>query len=61
MGTTTRRGFLKGLGIGAGLPVVGGILAACTGATAGAPKTDSDHNLDEAPTATVKAGLTADA
>jgi FtsP/CotA-like multicopper oxidase with cupredoxin domain len=63
MALITRRGFLKGLGIGAGVPLVGGVLAACSSAVGGAaPQTSQggEHASDESPTATPAGAMTAD-
>ena len=39
----TRRGFLKGASVGVGVPVLGGLLAACSGTAPQTSAADSSH------------------
>jgi FtsP/CotA-like multicopper oxidase with cupredoxin domain len=50
--TTSRRSFLRGASLGVGIPVVGGLLAACTqqlAPTPGAPAVQMQHEEPAAP------------
>src|SRR5262245_22112198 len=55
----TRRGFLKGASVGVGIPVLGGLLAACGGAPQTAAPANTDAHAQQA-TATQPGGMTAD-
>jgi manganese oxidase len=45
----TRRGFLKGASVGVGVPVLGGLLAACSGSAPQTSATDTQHTNQTTP------------
>ena len=45
----SRRGFLKGASLGVGLPVLGGLLAACGGTNSQAQAASAPHDMTPAP------------